>query len=95
MTQDGRINLTNIFPVDSENIDNVLEPGNNVTINIEGDTTYQRGVEYLVTAEDVNITVNDKKIPLNLYVTSTSNLGDNDPDYFDNRGGETSLYKIC
>ena len=93
-TQDGNISLTNIFPVDSEDIDNVLETGNNVTINIEGDTTYNYGVEYLVTAEDVNIEVNNKKIPVNLYVTSTSNLGNNDDSYFENRGGNTSLYKV-
>ncbi len=93
-TQDGRINLTNIFPIDSEDIDNALEEGNNVTININGDTTYQYGIEYLVTAEDVNITVNNKKVPLNLYITSTTDLGNNDPDYFDNRGGNMSMHKV-
>ena len=93
-TQDGNISLTNIFPMSSEEIDNVLETGNNVTINIEGDTSYDKGVEYLVTAEDVNIEVNEKKIPLNLYITSTNNLGNNDDNYFDNRGSDTSLYKV-
>ena len=70
------------------------DPSNNVTINIEGDTTYPNGVEYLVTAEDVHITVNDKRIPLTLKVTSTTDLGNNDEDYFTNRGGSTNIHKV-
>ncbi len=94
-TQDGSITLTNIFPMSSEEFENsTQDPSNNVTINIEGDTTYPNGVEYLVTAEDVNITVNDKRIPLTLKVTSTTDLGDNDEDYFTNRGGSTNIHKV-
>ena len=94
-TQDGTITLTNIFPMSSEEFENgTQDPSNNVTINIEGDTTYPNGVEYLVTAEDVNITVNDKRIPLTLKVTSTTDLGDNDEDYFTNRGGSTNIHKV-
>ena len=93
-TQEENISLTNLFPVSSDEIDNVLESGNNVTINITGDTTYGEGVEYLVTAEDVNINVGEKRIPINLYVSGTSNLGSNDEEYFDNRGGEESFYKV-
>ena len=94
-TQDGSITLTNIFPMSSEEFENgTQDPSNNVTINIEGDTTYPNGVEYLVTAEDVHITVNDKRIPLTLKVTSTTDLGDNDEDYFTNRGGSTNIHKV-
>ena len=78
----------------SEEIANDTNPANNITINIEGDTTYSGGIEYLVTAEEVNISVGDKKLPLNLYVSSTTDLGDNDPDYFTNRGGNTSIHKV-
>ena len=77
-TQDGNITLTNIFPMSSEEFENgTQDPSNNVTINIEGDTTYPNGVEYLVTAEDVNIEVNNKRISLTLKVTSTTDLGNN------------------
>ncbi len=94
-TQDGNITLTNIFPMSSEEFENsTQDPSNNVTINIEGDTTYPNGVEYLVTAEDVNIEVNNKRIPLTLKVTSTTDLGNNDEDYFTNRGGSTNIHKV-
>ena len=93
-TQEGRINLTNVFPMSSENIDNVLETGNNVTINITGGTDYENGIEYLVTAEDVKATVNNKKVPVSLYMAGTSDLGTEDENYFDNRGGNTSIYKV-
>ena len=53
----------------SEEIESDTDISNNVTINITGDTTYDKGVEYLVTAEDVKIEVNEKKIPLNLYIS--------------------------
>ena len=94
-TQDGTITLTNIFPMTTEEFENsTIDPSNNVTINIEGDTTYPNGIEYLVTAEDVHITVNDKRIPLTLKVTSTTDLGNNDEDYFTNRGGSTNIHKV-
>ena len=93
-TQDGTINVTNLFPIDSDDIGDINDSNNNVTINIVGSTDYDKGIEYLVTAEDVNVTVNEKKIPLNILVSSTENVGNNDPDYFDNRGGETSIHKV-
>ena len=38
--------------------------------------------------------MNDKRIPLTLKVTSTTDLGDNDEDYFTNRGGNTNIHKV-
>ena len=94
-TQNGTITLTNIFPMTSEEFNNgEIDPSNNVTINITGDTTYDKGVEYLVTAEEVNISLNNKKLPLKLKVTNTTDLGNTDENYFDNRGGNTSINKV-
>ncbi len=94
-TQEGNISLTNIFPMSTEEFEGgSLDPNNNVTINIMGDTTYPNGIEYLVTTEVVHVEINEKRIPLTLKVTTNSDLGTNDPDYFTNRGGNTSIHKV-
>ena len=94
-TQNGTINLTNIFPMSSEEFENsTIDPSNNVTINITGDTTYPNGIEYLITLEDVNVSVGTKNVPISLIITpSGTGLGVSDDDYFTNRGGNTTIYK--
>ncbi len=90
--QGTSINLTNVFPVKStelENNDNVGE----VTLTITGDTTYNEGIEYLISASDVINIVNSKEVPIGISV-SVNNLGTSDDSYFENRGGNTSIYKI-
>lgn len=97
-TQNGTLNLTNVFPVASNSVGNDYSQ-DTVTINITGDTTYANGIEYLVTAEDVHTeTSTGKKVPLTLKVAVTNNLGTQDTDndqieYFTDRGGNTSYYK--
>lgn len=92
--QDGNINLTNIFPISSED---VLTDERNVgtfEINIEGDTTYDNGVEYLVTLSNVENKVNGKQVPLSINV-SASNLGVEDQNYFTTRESKNqNIYKI-
>ena len=51
-TQDGKIELTNVFPANKNNLNN--SNSDTVTINIIGDTTYTEGIEYKITLEDVN-----------------------------------------
>ena len=99
-TQNGTLNLTNVFPVSSNSIGNDYTT-DTVKINVTGDTTYADGIEYLVTAEDVNVeTTTGKKVPLTLKVDVTDDLGtrdtDNDEiDYFTDRDDkDTSYYKI-
>ena len=92
------ISLENIIPISSED---VLDDENNVavlSIDISGDTEYSRGIEYLLTAVDVNNTVNDKTVPISIMVTyeeaTGKDIGTNDDSYFSNRGGNTSIYKL-
>ena len=97
--QTDTIYLTNAFPItrtlaatDTTNTDDVV-------ITITGDTTYDNGIEYLVTATNVSNTIgsgaNEKTIPISIIATA-SNLGTSDEDYFDNRGtsAQTSIYKV-
>ena len=107
--QGNSINLTNVFPVDVSNgIPNNNPNVGSVTINVTGDTTYGEGVEYLVSAVNVQNTIgsgaNAKQLPISIDVSVASNTG-NDPattlgtadsDYFTNRGlsVQTSIYKV-
>ena len=108
-TQGQAINLTNMFPIDvSSGIPNDATKVGSVTINVTGDTTYTDGIEYLVSAVNVQNTVGSgasaKQLPISIDVSVTSNTG-NDPattlgtadsDYFTNRGASanTSIYKV-
>ncbi len=100
--QGNVINLTNVFPIDAREASSENDNVGSVTIHITGDTTYTEGIEYLVTAVDVNNTIgegnNTKTIPISVAVdyeeTESKSIGTEDSDYFENRGGNTSLYKL-
>ena len=97
-TQDGKINLTNAFPITvtkdaNDHITN--ETGfDTVEINIEGDTDYVDGVEYLVSSTNTNITTsNGTLVPISLDITAT-NLGTENANYFTARESkDTTMYK--
>ena len=97
--QNGNINLTNMFPIEATpaNLSDNTKVGM-VTIDITGDTTYDNGVEYLVSAVDVNNTINSKSLPISINVSygeaSDEDVGLEDEEYFDNRGGNSSIYKV-
>ena len=91
-SQGTSINLTNVFPVKRSEMENSSSVGE-VILTITGDTTYDDGIEYLVSADSVVNTVGSKEIPLGVVVTA-NNLGTSDDSYFQNRGGNTSLYKV-
>ena len=108
-TQGQAINLTNVFPIDVTNgIPNDATKVGSVTINVTGDTTYTDGVEYLVSAVNVQNTVgsgaNAKSLPISIDVSVASNtgndpattLGSADSDYFTHRGpsANSSIYKV-
>ena len=107
--QGNSINLTNVFPVDVSNgIPNNNPNVGSVTINVTGDTTYGEGVEYLVSAVNVQNTIgsgaNAKSLPISIDVSVASNtnndpattLGNADESYFTNRGAsvQSSIYKV-
>ena len=100
-SQGQAINLTNIFPIDvSEGIPNDATKVGSVTINVTGDTTYNDGIEYLISAVNVSNSVGSKKLPISIDVSYTANgtgktIGEEDNDYFTNRNSTlTSIYHV-
>ena len=97
-SQDSTLTLTNVFPVYGSSVENDYTV-DTLQIAITGSTTFNNGIEYLLTAEEINLeTSTGKKIPLSLKVGVTGNLGTEDVendqiDYFTDRGSTTSLYK--
>ena len=93
--QTNTINLTNVFPISSDQINNDIKNVGSVTINITGDTMYSNGIEYVIKAINVNNTINNKKVPLSIDFSIDGNLGSKDDDYFDNRDSSLNhLYNI-
>ncbi len=94
--QTETINLTNLFPIDptETGIMNDSTKVGTLTIEIEGDTDYSGGVEYLVSSVDSSITTSTgKTVPLSLAVTVDS-LGTSNANYFAAReSATTSIYK--
>ncbi len=86
-SQNGRLQLSNIFPVKSSDVNaNTLD---SVTVGIVGDTTYEDGEEFQITLVDVQNTVNGKQIPINYIATYTANtdavIGTSSNDYWNAR----------
>ena len=92
-TQQNTINLTNAFPISRSAASTDTTNTDDVVINITGDTTYSDGIEYLLTATAVENTKNNKTVPISI-ITSASNLGTNDEEYYEHRGSTTAVYKI-
>ena len=90
-TQDNTISLTNVFPTSSNSLNSTNS--DTVTINITGDTTYTEGIEYKVTLDQVNNTINGKTIPIS-FTTTVTDLGDKETDYYTERGGEDAIYNV-
>ena len=90
-TQNNTISLTNVFPTSSTNLNSTNS--DTVTINITGDTDYSEGIEYKVTLDQVNNTINNKEVPISIKATAT-NLGTEDSDYYTNRENKTKIYLL-
>ncbi len=94
--QTETFNLTNMFPIDPE------EPGimddedkvGTMVLEIEGDTDYVNGLEYLVSVVDANIyTSNGKLVPVSIDIT-VDDLGNSNDNYFTARESKNaSIYK--
>ena len=101
--QNTPINLTNMFPIEptAANLADNTKVGI-VTIDISGDTTYNQGIEYLVTATNVQNTVgtgvNTKVVPISISVeyaaSESKDIGTSSASYFGVRGGNNSYYKV-
>ena len=94
--QTNTINLTNLFPIDPTDA-NAMNDNTKVgtlEIEIEGDTDYSGGIEYLVSSVDSSITTGTGKIvPLSLAVT-VAGLGTSNANYFTARENtNVSIYK--
>ena len=94
--QTKTISLNNLFPIDptdSEEMSDATKVGT-LEIEIEGDTDYVDGVEYLVSSENTHITTsNGKLVPISLDV-SVTNLGTANNNYFTAREDKNAtIYK--
>ena len=90
-SQDNTINLTNVFPVSSDNLDSTNS--STVTVNITGKTTYSSGIEYRVTLDDVQNAINDKEVPIS-FIVEANNLGTKSNDYYHDRGSTDNVYNL-
>lgn len=98
-TQGDAINLSNAFPITSAQALTDTTNAKTLQITVSGDTSYSRGLEYLVTATDVHMTTTTgKTVPVTIEVSVTGNnsktLGTSNNDYYTNRGGNTSMYNV-
>ena len=94
--QTNTINLTNMFPIDPTET-GIMDDDNKVgtlEIEIEGDTDYSEGVEYLVSSVSSNIYTNQGKlVPISLNVT-VDDLGTSNSGYFTARESKNAtIYK--
>ena len=92
-SQDGNINLTNVFPITQSELNNDETNHDSVTISITGNTIYTDGIEYLVTITDVNNTYNNKVVPIGFKIEE-EDIGTSNDNYYTNRGGNSSIYKL-
>ena len=83
--QTSTINLTNVFPIDSTNVDTDTDNVDELVIEITGDTDYAGGIEYLVSSKDANIyTSTGVQVPVSLDIT-VEDLGTESNNYFSAR----------
>ena len=100
------VTLSDLFPISLEENETVTSntPGvGSLKLHITGDTTYTDGVEYLI--EAVEVTGNGQTaLPISIDISyaateaeqnqPTNDIGQVDENYFTNRGGSTSRYKL-
>ena len=97
-TEGDTVSLSNLFPISVSGEVTPETPGvGNLYIHITGDTNYTSGIEYLVTA--VNVTSSGgSNLPISVKIgyeaSNEKEIGEPDDNYFTNRGGTESLYKI-
>ena len=92
MVQNGAINMTNIFPMTSQEASNAEL--DSVVVRIAGDTTYSGGEEFEISLTDVTNTINGKKMPINYIATYTAangkSVGEESNDYWNARNSKNA-----
>ena len=104
-TQSNTLNLTNVFPMSATDAGNANL--NQVSVRIQGDTTYTDGEEYEISIVDVTNTIgsgnNAKTIPINYIASYTATpvqegdpniIGESSDDYFTDRGQSSAVYQL-
>ena len=91
-TQNGTLNMTNIFPLTSTQAGEAQL--DTVTVGIVGDTTYADGEEFEITLVDITNTINGKQIPINYiatYAATTGNsIGTSSDTYWEARNSKNA-----
>ena len=96
--QGDRVTLDGLFPITTTGEVTSSTPGvGSLSIHVTGDTTYNEGIEYLVKA--VNVTgSNGTELPISIKISYEANnnktIGTLDENYYTNRGGNSSVYKV-
>ena len=92
--QTSTINLVNVFPISSEDVDTDTDNVDEVVIEIEGDTDYVDGIEYLVSSVDSSIyTSSGIQVPISLDI-EVDGLGTENDNYFTARDSKNAnIYK--
>lgn len=78
-TTQSVINVENVFPIDAANVATDTNNVKTAEVTITGNTNYSKGIDFVVTAEDVHLTVGSGQEAINipLHVTvSQENLGE-------------------
>ena len=74
-----RINVENVFPVSSEDVGTDTTNVKTAEVTIRGNTTYNKGIDFVVRATDVDVTAGETgstvNVPLNVMVTQTNLTG--------------------
>jgi hypothetical protein len=97
--QGTEVTLSDLFPISAVGTITPETPGvGSVTVHVTGDTNYDEGIEYLVTAVNVNGN-NGTSLPISINISYEANgtgktIGEEDDDYFINRGGNSSIYQV-
>ena len=66
------VTIANVFPIATANVGTDTNNVMTVNVNVTGRTTYAKGLYYEVTADDVNLTVNGKNIPVSIQTTASN-----------------------
>lgn len=98
--QGDEVTLSDLFPISVNGNVTPETPGvGSVTIHVTGDTSYGEGIEYRVKAVNVTSTSGSSSLPISINISYSANgtgktIGTEDSNYFTNRGGSSSVYKV-
>ena len=97
--QGNTLNINNMFPLKSSEAESQIASLSGVTLQVEGDTTYDEGEEFEVTLTNLNNTINGKQIPIKYIATYTANtdasIGEESDTYWTSRySKDSNIYTL-